>query len=72
MSLPFTRIPLLSASRVSRPYTEQIGLFRALIHELVLFAELTFGDCFKCRWVECQVLNYFLHHYWRVVITVHI
>jgi len=25
MSVPYTRIPLLSASRVSRSYTEQIG-----------------------------------------------
>jgi len=63
MSVAYTRISLLSASRVSSSYTERKGCISALIHGHVQFVELTFADCFNYPCVACQALRHLFIHY---------
>jgi len=56
MSVPYTRNPLLSARRVSNPYTEKIGCISSVNTVHLQFAEIMHGGCFDYRWVASQAL----------------
>jgi len=67
MSVPYTRISLLSASRVSSSYTEQIGCISTLIHGHVQVVDLTCGDCFNYPSVAIQALRHLFNHYSKII-----